>query len=547
MGKRKSRKKQQGHFLVVLTIGILFSAGALFAKGKLENTPGRGSVFKSREEISVPMEPKPPPKPEIKQEREIPPSVEMPSQKPPDRIVQPPEVLETLPPKKSLKKANPHLKRIFDGTSDKEELRVIVRFLKKPEKADIEKIEQKRGKIHRKFTLLPAAAIKIKKEDLVNLDELPEVTTIEPDLLVKAFLDISLDVIQVKKGREEFQVTGKNIKVAVLDTGVKKDHPALLGKVTAEVDFTGEGPQDLNGHGTHVACIISCNHEIYSGVSPEAFIYNGKVLDKFGAGYASDVMAGIEWAVSQNVDVINVSLGAQVDTCDGKDALSETVDRAVERGIVAVVAAGNSGPAYSTINSPGCSELAITVGAVDDFRTIASFSSRGPTVDSRVKPDLVAPGVHIMAASVTNDFIGMSGTSMATPHVSGVIALIKEAAQTLTPSQIKETVLQTAKRLPYDAFTVGRGLINSFSAISSTKSLSLEEPLQKELEKVKAQKESERPGLPRGYELAKCLKSAKGDREERKQCFILFSPGKALGIGKKPPSKLKKTQKREGL
>jgi serine protease AprX len=168
----------------------------------------------------------------------------------------------------------------------------------------------------------------------------------------------------------------------------------------------------------------------------------------------SGVMAGIEWAVlDQKVQVINLSLGG-TGSCDGTDALSVLCDEAVTQAdVVICVAAGNSGPGSKTIGSPGCARYVITVGAANDNDQIATFSSRGPTADGRIKPDLVYPGVDIIAAQaagtrmgrvVEEGYVIADGTSMATPHASGVAALMLEANPELTAEQVKNQMLAGA-------------------------------------------------------------------------------------------------------
>jgi serine protease AprX len=204
----------------------------------------------------------------------------------------------------------------------------------------------------------------------------------------------------------------------------------------------------------------------YRGVAPEATLYAAKVLDAGGGGTMSGVMAGIEWAVDQGVHVINLSLGSD-ESCDGTDALSTLCDEAVRQyGIVVCVAGGNAGPRAGTIGSPGCARWVITIGAVNDSDQIASFSSRGPTADGRVKPDLVFPGVDIVAAQASGTALGtviapgyvqLSGTSMATPHAAGSAALLLQAERSITPNQVKWALLTTAVQLGENPNAQGGG------------------------------------------------------------------------------------------
>ncbi|MCA9204733.1 MAG: S8 family peptidase, partial [Planctomycetales bacterium] len=208
-------------------------------------------------------------------------------------------------------------------------------------------------------------------------------------------------------------------------------------------------------HGAHVAGIAAGSgaksNGKYVGVAPEADLYVAKVLTASGSGSMSGVMAGIEWAVlEQRVQIINLSLGGET-SCDGTDALSVLVDEAVlQSGVVVCVAAGNAGPSSRTIGPPGCARYVITVGASDDSDRIATFSSRGPTSDGRIKPDLVLPGVGIVApqaagtqlgAIIADGYVGADGTSMASPHAAGVAALMLQANPRLTAEQVKNRMV----------------------------------------------------------------------------------------------------------
>jgi serine protease AprX len=266
------------------------------------------------------------------------------------------------------------------------------------------------------------------------------------------------------------------MKIAILDTGIDPHHPDVAGRIAATATFVGSVYYDDNGHGTHVASTAAGNGAasggLYVGVAPEADLYIAKVLAADGSGMMSDVMAGIEWAVDQGAHVAGLSLGSN-GPCDGTDALSATCDAAVERGVVICVAAGNSGPARSSVGSPGCARQVITVGASDDGDQVASFSSRGPTSDGRVKPDICFPGVGIVAARAAGTAMGQvvdehytsaSGTSMATPHAVGAVALLLQANPSLTPREVKELLMRTARNIGYEANAQGAGRADVYQA-----------------------------------------------------------------------------------
>jgi serine protease AprX len=184
-------------------------------------------------------------------------------------------------------------------------------------------------------------------------------------------------------------------------------------------------------------------------------------------------MAGIEWAVEQNVDVINLSLGG-AGSGDGQDALSLTCNAAVARSIVVCVASGNAGPGSRTVGAPGAAADVITVGAVDRSDRVARFSSRGPTADGRIKPDVCLPGTDIVSARavdssqgqpVSDRYTAMSGTSMATPHASGLAALLLQAQPDLTPAQVKSVLMETALDVGDDQNAQGAGRVRGEVAL----------------------------------------------------------------------------------
>lgn len=221
----------------------------------------------------------------------------------------------------------------------------------------------------------------------------------------------------------------------------------------------------------------------YRGVAPGASLMIGKVCTDYGGCSESDIIAGIEWAVSSGADIISMSLGGFQDICDGKDPESLAVKKATELGTVLTIAGGNSGWYGSeTIGSPGCSDSPITVGASEEcyfcnVRTkLADFSSLGPTSDGRIKPEILAPGVGICAPQASETemgyecfkgYVSASGTSMATPHVAGVVALLKEADPSLTPQQIKDILVNSADDLGLSIFSQGSGIVNAQKAYYS--------------------------------------------------------------------------------
>ncbi|RLG59709.1 hypothetical protein DRN86_03815, partial [Candidatus Geothermarchaeota archaeon] len=310
------------------------------------------------------------------------------------------------------------------------------------------------------------------------------------------FLNESLDLIGVKD-LWSLGLTGKGVVIAILDTGINKDHPSLDDldddpetfdpKVVDEVSFVpGESADDFNGHGTYVASIAAGTgypggRRFYStfygeyqnatitpktqkGVAPDALLLNVKVLNKYGVGYESWVIAGIEWAVDHGADVISMSLGGPA--LYPSDPLTRAISEATKRGVIVVVAAGNDGPGYFSVSSPGISPEAITVGAIYELGGVTWFSGRGPTpVTLNVKPDVLAPGVAVLGANAffeEDDTFYCSGwgTSPATVFVSGSVALLLQAFPGATPEAIKIALMKSAWDTNLDVNVQGAGIIN---------------------------------------------------------------------------------------
>jgi subtilisin family serine protease len=239
---------------------------------------------------------------------------------------------------------------------------------------------------------------------------------------------------------------------------------AAYGPGGLYVAFTSPGrPWEYYGNDIY----ITTPKPRYMGVAPKANLLEGKVLNRYGWGIDSWIIAGIEWAVAKRADIISMSLGGG--PTDGNDPLSLAVDWAFDQGVLVVVAAGNFGR-YFGVAAPGAARKALTVGAVDDSDNIAWFSSRGPTLDYRVKPEIVAPGVDV-CSSVPYYVFDMyyscwSGTSMATPHVAGAAALVKQFAKNYfgfdaPPEILKNALLVEATvDLDYNIYEQGDGRLD---------------------------------------------------------------------------------------
>lgn len=280
-------------------------------------------------------------------------------------------------------------------------------------------------------------------------------------------------------------LSGVGVRVAVLDTGVDASHPDLAGRVVAAENFT-DSPfaTDRHGHGTHVASIVAGSGAAAAGerrgIAYAATLLSGKVLGDDGTGQFSDIIAGMEWAASNGAKVVNMSLGGDAPST-GQDPLSLAVNAlTASHGTLFVTSAGNRGPRATTIGAPGAADSALTVGAVDRRDRLAEFSSRGPRLgDYAIKPDLVAPGVDIIAARATGTELGepvgrhftrLSGTSMAAPHVAGAATLLAQHHPEWTAAKLKSALVGTATPISAGSaeagsFEVGSGRLDLAAAV----------------------------------------------------------------------------------
>jgi hypothetical protein len=267
--------------------------------------------------------------------------------------------------------------------------------------------------------------------------------------------------------------SGNGVSVAILDSGVESTHVELSDSVIITNNFTTGSDSDDDGHGTHVSGIVTANG-VYAiegnyatGVSPGAEIIVGKVCGDIFC-FESDIMAGIEWAVAQGADVLNMSLGGGNfgGHCDD-DPLAAKVNWAVSQGVVVAVSSGNDG---SGVSSPACASGAIAVGAVDKLDNRPTWSNFGEALD------LVAPGVGILSTYsciAVGDcgyywYSWMSGTSMSAPHVAGTAALIKQKNPGYTVTEIKDALYNSAQDLGtagWDQYH-GHGRIDAYGAIN---------------------------------------------------------------------------------
>lgn len=266
-------------------------------------------------------------------------------------------------------------------------------------------------------------------------------------------------------------VEGAGIRVAILDTGIAANHVDLSGSVLAAQDFTGSptGYADGNGHGTHCAGIVAArqNNTGVVGVAPKAGLLIGKVLDDKGSGTGRMIAAGIRWAIEQRADIISMSLGSQVPIKE----VHEAIKAATAAGIFVICAAGND--AFNAVDFPGAHPETIAVGSINSMQNISSFSSRGPEVD------VAAPGEKITSCWPANGYAELSGTSMATPFVVGVVALMLAKHRLVegnTPVRTVEELREHLKNTCIDKGAVGEDDAFGFGLINPVDLLE-EEPL----------------------------------------------------------------------
>jgi subtilisin family serine protease len=264
--------------------------------------------------------------------------------------------------------------------------------------------------------------------------------------------------------------SGKDIKVAVLDTGMDLGHPDFMGRTIRSQSFVaGQAVQDGHGHGTH--CIgTSCGPRRPAqlpryGIAFNAEIFAGKVLSNQGSGGDAGILAGIQWAVTNRCQVISMSLGAAVSPGQGFSQIFEEVARrALGLGTLIIAAAGNESNRPSIIAPVGhpanCPSI-MAVGAIDQQFRIASFSCGGLNPQGG-QVDIAGPGVAVQSSFPRPTLRRvLSGTSMATPHVAGIAALLAEANPGARGRALASLLLQSARRLPLPARDVGSGLVQA--------------------------------------------------------------------------------------
>lgn len=357
--------------------------------------------------------------------------------------------------------------------------------------ADVAAAQRAVGRIdvHREFAIIPGFAATMTVGQAKAMAGRAGVFRVEPDFAVTVLNDANNRDFGTAGARQELGVDGAGTEVCVIDTGIDPRHEQLDSKSVAFYDAVNgrQSAYDDHGHGTHVAATAvgdagSATAGDYAGVAPRAALSAAKVLGSSGSGTDAQVVAGIEFCAERTtVDVLSMSLGSGVSS-DGNDAISQAADAAATTyGKTVVVAAGNSGDAPTTVGSPAAAREVIAVAAAAEWSSatsgaanasrgvhLAPWSSRGPTADGRTKPDVTAPGMSVTSAQsgTSSGYVTWSGTSMATPFVSGTAALMIDAGA--SPSAVKALVTGTAQDVGPSGQDNdwGYGLLDGYAAVA---------------------------------------------------------------------------------
>ncbi|UTR10296.1 S8 family peptidase [Evansella sp. LMS18] len=314
-------------------------------------------------------------------------------------------------------------------------------------------VTQLGGDIQHEYEYMEVLHVSLPEKAAEALKKNPNIAFVEKDEEVTASQTIPWGINRVQAPTvHSWGARGNGVRVAVLDTGIAS-HEDL--RISGGASFITSEPSynDLNGHGTHVAGTIAARDNTYGvlGVAPDVNLYAVKVLDRNGSGSLSGIARGIEWAIANNMDIVNMSLGGST----GSTALRQAADNAYNRGILLVAAAGNTGSAG--ISFPARYNSVMAVGATDSNNNRASFSTFGNELE------IMAPGVSVLSTYPTNRYVSLNGTSMASPHVAGVAALVKSRYPNATNVQIRNRLNSTATNLG-SSYYFGNGLVNAARA-----------------------------------------------------------------------------------
>ena len=378
------------------------------------------------------------------------------------------------------------------GAEDEPEaaLEELERATKKSQAPIVKGIKKVGAEQVQTHALTNAVTARMTPAQLLAITELDEVRIVRHEAL--EYVEVmheSVKVIEAVETWQDLGYDGRGVRVAILDSGIDKTHPALSGKVVDEVSTCGEAVSIPGAHGTHVAGTVASNDAIRRGVAYQADLVNIKVLTAAGFGQPQFVIQGLEQAVRRGARVANLSLGWSEPfhnwACNDADCiLCQAADNATKLGVVVVVAAGNEDNATASpqfagkfnIRHPGAARRVITVGALDKAKQLANFSSIGPgsgrlspgSPIRLTKPDVSGPGVAIVSTVPGGGFASFNGTSMASPHVAGVAALVMQKNPTARPMMVKKLLEETCEPVPFRPNEAGYGLVNAYGALMRT-------------------------------------------------------------------------------
>ena len=356
------------------------------------------------------------------------------------------------------------------STQPPERVRVLVKFRNAPNAAVEQDLRGQGADVSRTFHIVPAMAMSIPAHAVSALAANPNVTVVEVDGTVQA-VDLELDntwgVKHIGAGPVHAGGNlGAGVKVAIIDSGIDCTHPDLDGNCMGGIDFVNDDndPSDDLGHGTHVAGTVAAENDGAGvvGVAPQALLYGVKVLDSGGSGNWSDIIAALEWAVDNGIQVTNNSYGA---SGYPGTIVEEAFASAYAQGVLHIASAGNSGNCSGdgdSVGYPGAFASVVAVAATNSSDARACFSSTGPMVE------ISAPGVNILSASMGGGYHGLNGTSMASPHVAGVAALVIASGVT-SNVDVRARLVDTANdlgALGHDPL-YGFGLVDAAEAASN--------------------------------------------------------------------------------
>jgi serine protease AprX len=414
----------------------------------------------------------------------------------------------------SLPKVDPILQNVIQlgKLTDLSRVRAVVTYYDQPTAADVSLL-QALGLKTRTFRHLPMVAVEGPYVQLQQLFQRGEIRSIYYDKPLRYLLKDSVPYIGADRVWNELGYTGKGVSVAVIDSGIDATHPdlkfgattiqnvkmllgnSLFGGETVYLENV-ENTDTTSGHGTHVSGIIAGNGKAsdgtYKGVAPEAKLVGigtGEGISIIWALEAFDYV--LEKKGTYHIRVISNSWGT-TGNYDPNDPINVASKKAHDAGIVIVFAAGNEGPDNNTLNPYSVAPWVIGVAAGTKDGKLADFSSRGVPGDPLLHPTITAPGVDIVSTKSSTGLVlnllgtkkdvqyiqpqylpyytTASGTSMATPHISGVVALMLEANPQLTPDQVKSLLVQTARPMSgYQKYQVGAGYVDAYHAVLAAK------------------------------------------------------------------------------